>query len=157
MLARRDDLAVASAGTLVVPGQPMSLRTRAAIEALADRGVELPRHASHQVTGDELDRAQMVIALAPEHVQWVQRTHPAAAGHTVTLKRLVRDLAPGASLRGQAETAAAVDVEDWEEVIDPGGGDHATFAACAVEVDDLVARLARRLALPDRSGVARRT
>src|SRR5690606_22351971 len=114
--------------------QPMSLRTRAAIEALADRGVQLPRHASHQVTGDELEIAQLVIALAPEHVAWVRRTHPTAAGHTVTLKRLVREVSPAESLREQARAAAVGDVEDWEEVIDPGGGDHATYAACAVEV-----------------------
>lgn len=146
LMARRRDLTVASAGTLVVPGQPMGLRTRAAIVALADRGVELPRHASHQVSGDELRRASMVVALAPEHVEWVRRNHPDAAAHTVTLKRLVRSIAPAASLRDQAQAAASPVLEDWEEVVDPGGGDEATYAACAREVDALVAAVARRLA-----------
>ena len=40
---------------------------------------------------------------------------------------------------------AAVELGDWEEVVDPGGGDAETFAACAVEVVDLVATLAPRL------------
>lgn len=146
LLARRPDLSVASAGTLVVPGQPMSLRTRAAIEALAERGVELPRHASHQVTIDELNRAGMVVALAPEHVEWVRRTHVGAAGHTVTLRRLSRHVEPAPDLRAQAAPLATADLADWEEVIDPGGGDHATYADCAVEIDDLVAELAPRLA-----------
>ena len=34
---------------------------------------------------------------------------------------------------------------DWEEVVDPGGGDAEAFAACAVEVVELVAALAPRL------------
>lgn len=146
--ARREDLVVASAGTLVIPGQPMSLRTRAAIVALADRGVQLPHHSSHQVTPAELDRAAIVVALAPEHVEWVRRNHPDAAGHTVTLKRLVRDVAPGESLRSQAAALGLrdIEVEPWEEVVDPGGGDHALYAECAVEVDDLVAAVAPCLA-----------
>lgn len=148
LTARRADLVVGSAGTLVIPGQPMGLRTRAAILALADRGVSLPRHASHQVEGDELERAQLVVALAPEHVEWVRRTHPDAAAHTVTLKRLVRDLTPGETLRQQVTSleAATVELGDWEEVVDPGGGDNDVYAACAVEVDALVAELAPRLA-----------
>ena len=40
---------------------------------------------------------------------------------------------------------AEVALEAWEEVVDPGGGDAEVFAACAVEVVDLVAALAPRL------------
>lgn len=147
LTARRPDLAVATAGTLVVDGQPMSIRTRKAIQGL---GWELPVHASRQVTPDDLDRAAAVIALAPEHVEWVRRTHPPAAAHTATLPRLVRALAPADGnrpVRAQLADLAldTVVLEDWEEVVDPGGGDEAVFAACAVEVDALIERLAPRL------------
>lgn len=156
LAARRPDLRIRTAGTLVVDGQPMSIRTR---KAIAGVGHPLPQHASAQVTPDDLDRAAVVIALAPEHVQWVRRTHPAAAGHTITLPRAVRDVtvAPDTPIRDQvlALDLAAVDLGDWEEVVDPGGGEEPEFAACAVEIDALIAQLAPRLT-PSPAGAASR-
>ncbi len=144
---RRPDLTIETAGTLVVDGQPMSIRTRAAIEGV---GHPLPRHASRQAHPPDLDGAQLIVALAPEHVQWVRRTHPSAAAHTVTLVRLVRDLPDPAgfdSIRAQVDTlhAATVDLGDWEEVVDPGGSEAEVFAACAREIDELIGPLASRL------------
>lgn len=148
-LARlRPDLRVATGGTLVVDGQPMSWRTRAAIEGV---GLAIPRHASRQVHPPDLDAAELVVALAPEHVEWVRRTHPGAAGHTVTLLRLVRHLTPPGpeiSLREQvaALDPAGVELGDWEEVVDPGGGEADVFAACAVQIHGLIDELAPLLA-----------
>ena len=145
---RRPDLAVATAGTLVVDGQPMSIRTRAAIEGV---GHELPRHASRQAHRDDLERAGLVVALAPEHVEWVRRTHPSAAGHTATLVRLVEGLPEPdghATVRSQVCSMhlAGVELGDWEEVVDPGGGEADVFATCAREIDALIGELAPRLA-----------
>ena len=84
-----------------------------------------------------------MIALAPEHVHWVRRTHPEAAPRTATLRRLARDLpAHDAPLPERVAALDLADVElgDWEEVVDPGGGDAEDFAACAAEVVELVAR-----------------
>jgi protein-tyrosine phosphatase len=139
---------VSTAGTLVVEGQPMSWRTRSALEAV---GLAAPEHRSRQADAAALAHAALVVGLAPEHVHWVRRTHPEAAGRTGTLRRLVRDLAAdGAPLpeRVAALGLAEVDLEDWEEVVDPGGGDAEVFAACAVEVVDLVASLTPRLDPP---------
>jgi len=139
---------ISTAGTLVVEGQPMSWRTRAALEGV---GLDAPAHRSRQATAAELAGAALVIGLAPEHVAWVRRTHPEAAGRTGTLRRLARDLAPpppGLDARVAALGLGHVELEPWEEIVDPGGGDADTFAACAVEVTDLVARLAPRLEAP---------
>ena len=146
--ARRPDLVVETAGTLVVDGQPMSIRTRAAIEGV---GHPLPRHASRQAHPADLERAALVVALAPEHVEWVRRTHPDAAAHTGTLIRLVHDLPdpqPAQTVRDQVAPLdlAAVELGDWEEVVDPGGMEAEAFAACAREIDVLIERLAPRLA-----------
>lgn len=145
LAAHLPDWQVSTAGTLVVEGQPMSWRTKAALE---QAGLPVPAHRSRQATLADLERAALVVALAPEHVHWVRRTHPRAASRTATLKRLVRDLgAPPPSLaeRLAALDLGSVDLDDWEEVVDPGGGDADAFAACALEVADLVARLADRL------------
>lgn len=136
---------ITTAGTLVVEGQPMSWRTKAAIEGA---GLTVPTHRSRQATAADVEQSVLVIALAPEHVHWVRRTHPRAAARTATLKRLVRDLPAGPTPLPERVAAlglARVSLEDWEEVVDPGGGDADAFAACAIEVADLVARLAPRL------------
>lgn len=143
--AHLPDWRVGTAGTLVVEGQPMSWRTKAALDRV---GLSAPHHRSRQATAADLAQAALVIALAPEHVHWVRRTHPDAAPRTATLRRLVRDLPDDPTpLRERVEhlDLAQVDLGEWEEVVDPGGGDAEEFAACALEVVDLVARLATRL------------
>lgn len=143
--AHLPDWHVSTAGTLVVEGQPMSVRTRAALEQV---GLGAPMHRSRQATAADLGHAALVIAMAPEHVLWVRRTHPQAAPRTATLRRLVQDLPHDP--RSLAERLASlrlheVELASWEEVVDPGGGDRETYARCAVEVTELVAQLASRL------------
>ena len=136
---------VATAGTLVIDGQPMSWRTRAALEGV---GLAVPDHRSRQAAPIDLERSDLVVALAPEHVQWVRRQHPKAAPRTATLHRLVRDLPRDPRSLGERVASlglAAVQLGDWEEVVDPGGGDADTFLACAREIVDLVGRLAPAL------------
>ena len=123
----------------------MSWRTKAALESV---GLSAPAHRSRQATEAELRHAALVIALAPEHVHWVRRTHPEAAARTATLRRLARDLpAQDAPLPDRVASLHLAEVElgEWEEVVDPGGGDAEVFAACAAEVVELVAALAPRL------------
>jgi protein-tyrosine phosphatase len=140
------DRPVSTAGTLVVEGQPMSWRTRAALESV---GVAVPDHRSRQATAADLGHADLVIALAPEHVHWVRRSHPSASARTGTLRRLARDLSHDdqpLSDRVAALRLHEVEPEDWEEVVDPGGGDAEAFAACARDVHALIGALADRLA-----------
>jgi hypothetical protein len=40
---------------------------------------------------------------------------------------------------------AGVELEEWEEVVDPGGGDAEAFAECARDVTALIEALAPRL------------
>jgi protein-tyrosine-phosphatase len=124
---------------------PMSWRTRDAIVAL---GLEVPMHRSRQATVEELDRADLVIALACEHVGWMRRVHPRAAPRTATLKRLARDLGSGReplAERVQALHLESVILEPWEDVIDPAGGDVDVFHETAREIQGLIHALAPRL------------
>jgi len=146
LAARLPEVVVETAGTLTVDGQPMSWRTRTALESV---GLEPPHHRSRQASTADLERATLVIALAPEHVKWVRRNHERAAARTATLKRLVRDLHPDGrplSERVADLQLAGVHLEGWEEVIDPGGGEVEVFVACAHEVYELIERLAGKLA-----------
>ena len=138
-------LRIVTAGTHVVEGQPMSRRTR---DALASIGLEVPLHSSRQLTPSDLDDADLVLAMAGEHVSYIRRLHPGAAPKTATIKRLVRDLPSGPrSLPGRLASLdlAAVTVEPWEDVVDPAGGDDDEYVRCARELAGLCARLLPRL------------
>jgi len=142
---RLPDVVVETAGTLTVDGQPMSWRTRTALESV---GLTPPSHRSRQAALADLDRATLIVGLAPEHVHWVRRNHASAAPRTATLKRLCRDLATDhRSLTDRvAELGlASVELEEWEEVVDPGGGEVEVFVACAHEIVELIDELAAAL------------
>src|SRR5258708_4564773 len=115
-------LTTITAGTHVVEGMPMSIRTR---NALTGIGISNPLHRSHQLTEEDLRKSDLVVGLAPEHVQYVRRSHARAAARTATLKRFVRNL-PATSgtlgMRVDSLGLADVEVEPREEVVDPAGG-----------------------------------
>ena len=138
-------LKLSTSGTHVIEGMPMSWRTR---DAIASLDIPVPDHRSRQATATELDHADLVIALACEHVAWMRRTHPSAAAHTATLKRLARDLPPGTSPLWDRLAPLHLDqvaLEPWEDVVDPAGGDLDVFVACAREIADLLHELIPRL------------
>jgi protein-tyrosine-phosphatase len=145
LAARLPEVIVETAGTLTVDGQPMSWRTRAALESV---GLTPPSHRSRQVVHADIDKATLVVGLAPEHVLWVRRNHAGAAAKTATLKRLCRDLEGGdAPLADRVASLdlATVELEEWEEIVDPGGGEVEVFVECAHEVFELIDRFAGKL------------
>jgi protein-tyrosine-phosphatase len=140
-------LQVTTSGTHVIEGMPMSWRTR---DAIASLGLPIPNHRSRQATTQELDNADLVIALAREHVMWMRRVHPTAAPRTATLKRLARDLSDredGPLFERLARMRLhEVQLEPWEDVVDPAGGDLDVFVDCAREIADLLHEVIPRLA-----------
>jgi protein-tyrosine phosphatase len=138
-------LKVTTSGTHVIEGMPMSWRTRDAITSL---GLPIPDHRSRQATEHELDSADLVIALAREHVAWMRRVHPTAAPRTATLKRLARDLPAGPAPlweRLAAMRLHEVMLEPGEDVYDPAGGDLEVFVDCAQEIAGLLHQVIPRL------------
>ena len=145
LAARRNDVRITTAGTHVIEGQPMSWRTRDAMTAL---GVEAGGHRSRQLRDADVADADVIVAMATEHVQYVRRRHPKAAPRAVTLKRLCRELADGPRSLADRVHDLALDqiaLEPWEDVEDPAGGDLDTFVHCARELDALVEALAPRI------------
>ena len=90
------DLHVVTAGTHSIDGQPMSTRTRAALRSIPELSdAALGGHRSRQVYEGDLDRAELVVVMEADHVRFVRRQFPRAAGRTATIRRLCRDLPPG--------------------------------------------------------------
>ncbi|MFZ9383813.1 MAG: hypothetical protein ACO27U_03970 [Ilumatobacteraceae bacterium] len=147
LIDREPRLDVVTAGTFSVDGQPISWRTR---EALSRVGLEARHHRSKQITRDHVENADLVIGLAPEHVQWIRREHPDVAARTATLRRLVRDLGTDGSLTERVARLSLHEVllEPWEEVVDPGGGEVEDFITCVFDVVELVDRVVDRLRPP---------
>ncbi len=146
-MARRltDAVEIRSAGTHVVEGQPPSVRVRRALER---HGLSAPWHRSRQMGLAEVTDADLIVAMEPDNVAWMRRTHPAAASRTGSLVRLARSLAPGPAPLTERVAALGLDrvvVGDWEEVLDPAAGDQRAYDRCADELAPLVGELVRRL------------
>ncbi len=142
---RRPDLAIATAGTLVVEGQPMSRRTRS---AMLDVGLDAADHRSRQATAAMLEVSSLVIAAAPEHVSWIRREHPDHAIRAATLIHLVRNLSTNHSPLDARVRNLRLDDHDPvpdEEIVDPGGGEVDLYLAVARQIVTLVDDLADRL------------
>ena len=136
------EIRVVTAGTHVIEGHPISWRTRDAIEAA---GFDVGHHRSSQVHTSILADIDVIVGLACEHVAYIRRQHSEAAARTATLKRLCRDLTPGPEPladRIAALQLASVNLEPWEDVLDPAGGELPDFVSCAEEVRDLVNQFA---------------
>ena len=140
-------VSVSSGGTHVLPGQVMSVRTRRSLER---HGIRDPFHRSHQLVRSDIARASLIVVMEPDHLSWIRRIHPLGASITGSLSRVARDLAPVGEGKLE-ERVGSLDLagrpfEDWEEVIDPGGGEQPDFDAAADEIAVLVGRLVERLA-----------
>jgi protein-tyrosine phosphatase len=137
---------VTTAGTHVVEHQPVSIRTRRALEVV---GLHAAVHRSRQLTDAHLDAADVVVAMAGEHVSYVRRRHPAAADRTATLRYLARHLPAGETPLARRVSAlglAGLDPAGQGDVTDPAGGDEQDYEACARELSVLIGELVPRLA-----------
>lgn len=158
---------VSSAG-LYEGGRPA---TSHGVAAMADRGLDLSQHRSRQMDPDMLADADLVIAMAREHVREAVVLDAKALGKTFTLKELAR----GAALVGPRradETLAAwlervartrsasalvgVGYDDTLDVDDPVGRRRSEYEVTANLLDDLLARVVA-LAFPAGVGRAERS
>ncbi len=136
---------VTTAGTHVIEHQPMSVRTRAALRSV---GLEAPTHRSRQLTEADADAADVIVAMAGEHVWYVRRRHPTAAGRTATLRYLAGRLRAGTeplAARVAELGLAELDPEDEGDVTDPAGGDESDYRTCARDLALLMTELVTRL------------
>lgn len=136
--ARTSGVEVRGAGTLSIPGLPMSSRTRA---ALAELGLSDSSHRSNQLEEIDMRWADLVVVFEPQHLGYIRTNHPSGAAKSASLPRLVQQLPDDE--RPLVDRVAALgldelDIEPWEEVVDPAGGDQDVFHACAREVSDLI-------------------
>jgi protein-tyrosine-phosphatase len=145
MAAHGVPVRLTTAGTHVIEHQPISRRTRQALHGV---GLEAPAHRSRQLTETDIASADLIIAMAAEHVLFVRRRHPAAASRTATLCYLADRLSAGPEPLARRVAALGLDqVEPRHQgdVADPAGGDDDDYAACAAELAVLTSELVLKL------------
>jgi protein-tyrosine phosphatase len=148
------DARVSSVG-LVGDGRPASEST---IEVMTDLGHDLRDHVSRPLSQDAIERADLVLALAREHVRESVLLVPSAFGKTFTLKELVRRGADCGPRRPDepldawlARVHEGRTVRDHlgsspdDDVVDPIGRRMAVYESVADEIAALVDELVELL------------
>jgi protein-tyrosine phosphatase len=141
---------VASCG-LLAPGYPVAPEVA---QAMAARGLDVGGHVSQQLSAELVAGADLVLAMAREHLREVVVLSPDALGRTFTLKELVRRASVVGPRRGDtslarwlAEVGEGRRPQDLlgsspeDDVADPIGGPYREFLATADELEALTARL----------------
>jgi protein-tyrosine phosphatase len=140
------EVRVTSAGTHSIPGLPMSVRTRSALDLV---GAADPHHRSTQLDDRMAVEASLIVVFEPMHIDWIRREIPEVSDRAASLPRLARDLAPG-PLESLDDRVADLGLhrhrfEPWEEVVDPAGGDLPVFESAAREIAAFVESFAPRV------------
>ena len=157
-----EPIEVSSAGVSAWDGSPA---TPEAVAAAAERDADVSAHRARRLSSDQLQRADLVLAMTGDHRERALSLAPKAAPRTFTLKELVRLVealpeAPGADppaerLRSRVAAADRLRVEGFEgnphdeDVADPIGMSLETYRAVAWELDQLSARLVDGLLGPE--------
>jgi protein-tyrosine-phosphatase len=140
-----EPLHVVTAGTHTIDGQPMGMRTRAALLRLPElEGVDFRRHRSRQVHGVDLVHAELVVVMEADHVRFVRRQFPDAAPKTATIRHLCTHLPPAPPPLASRVASLHLDtvgLDDSEDVLDPAGHEADVYAACADELWQLCQQL----------------
>ncbi len=138
---------VRSAGMLT-DGEPAA---PGAVAALAGRGLDVSAHSSCRTDADGLLRADLVLAMAREHLRYAVVTAPQVWPRAFTLKELIRR----GELAGRRH--AGLPLTDWlallhegrdraallgdcpaDDVADPTGGPPGGYTATALQLDLLL-------------------
>ncbi len=143
------DAQVASAG-LLRPDQPASAH---GVDILRGRGLDMTTHRSRTMTRELLGSADLLLAMAREHVREAVVLDPRLWPRTFTLKELVRrgeangPRQPGEALAdwlarvGQGRRVSELTGSSPDDdVADPIGRPRSAYERLAAELDDLLDR-----------------
>lgn len=148
------DARVGSAG-LYVGGAPA---TPHAVTAMGRRRLDLSHHVSRRVDAELVAAADVILGMTREHVREVAMIDTPALARTFTLKELVRAAERSGPRRSdetfadwltrmgrgrRRDTLLGVGHDEAYDVEDPVGRSLNDYERTAVELDDLLGRLAR--------------
>jgi protein-tyrosine phosphatase len=144
--------AAVRSGGMLAGGEPPRPE---AMAVMAGYGLDITAHRSRQATAEDLEAADLTLAMAREHVRYAVVTAPAVWPRAFTLKELVRrggtvgpraegeDLAAWlARAHDGRERSALLGDSAADDVADPAGGPPAGYAETAAALAGLLDQLA---------------
>ncbi len=132
------DWGIRTAGTHAVEGQAMSPRTLSALMSIDELGEHhYTGHRSHQITRDDVEWADVILAVEVDHVNFVRTAFPDASDKVVHLRTFCLRAPLDGDPREKIALVAAEDPDAALDIPDPAGGDQPTYDACARDVWDL--------------------
>jgi len=87
----QDEVEIRSAGTLGIEGMPAA---DSAISVVEEMGGDLRGHRSQGLTAERVANADLILAMAREHVEHLQRKYPNYRENVYLLKRFANDEPP---------------------------------------------------------------
>jgi protein-tyrosine phosphatase len=124
------------------------------VAVMAGYGLDVAAHRSRQVTAEDLERADLILAMARENLRHAAVTAPSAWPQSFTLRELVRrGTAIGPRSHGESlaswlgrvhegrERAALLGDSPEDDVADPAGSAQWAYAETAAILSELVDRL----------------
>ena len=124
------------------------------VSAMAGYGLDVSSHRSRRVTPEDLERADLTLAMARENLRHAVVTAPTVWSQSFTLRELVRrGAAVGGRARGETlagwlarvhegrERAALLGDSPDDDVADPAGGPCQRYAETAAVLSGLLDRL----------------
>lgn len=141
-----------SAGTMGWNGAPA---TDHAVEVLARRGIDMRHHVSRRLTSDDIDAADLVIAMTRIHAWATHAHHPGAQVRTflfdeflraaTRVPRAARPLRAWVEELGSARDPSAPPGAARDEIADPAGEELDVYEQTAARLERLTRSLATAL------------
>jgi protein-tyrosine-phosphatase len=126
---------IRTAGTHVVEGSAMSSRTRDALLRIPDLGAHnYGAHRGHQLTSEDIEWADVILASEALHVLFVRLHYPDAADKSVLFGQFLREAPLDESLASQVTLVSSLVPDSAFDIDDPAGKDQSTYDRCALEL-----------------------
>jgi protein-tyrosine phosphatase len=120
----QDEVVIKSAGTLGIEGSPAA---RNSVEIVKEMGGDISGHRSQGVTEEIMAESDLILAMASEHVEYLQAEFSSYRENIFLLKRFAR---------------AAGDADEFDDdIFDPIGTSKETYRACAEIIDEELERI----------------
>jgi protein-tyrosine-phosphatase len=132
------DWMIHTAGTHVAEGSAMSSRTRDALLRIPDLGNHsYNSHRGHQVTRDDIEWADVVLASEALHVLFVRIHYPEAARKTVLFGQFLHDAPLDESFVDQVSYVSSLAPDSAFDMEDPAGQDQIAYDQSATALWDM--------------------
>ena len=125
---RVGNLQVTSAGTHGLPNAPASLF---AMQVAGQRGIDLSKHHSRRLTPEMVKQADLILAMSPEHLEYINRIE-GAVGHKAYLLKVFHQADPASN---KAPQGGVLSIED------PIGGSPEDYQRSFREIEEEMKRI----------------